>query len=251
MPRAVSGVAMISVGLVAILWGGTVFLALSALISGLMVWELMAMLLHRRDGVPVGLGIVAAASLVAVFRMPSSFALLLIVPILGAAMVRGSRWIAACYSLAILLSGYGLVALREGAGPAFIFWIVAVVVMSDIAGYFVGRTLGGAKFWPRVSPKKTWSGTVAGWICAALAGAAIMATGHGGWSLLWLSPLLAFAGQIGDIVESALKRRQEVKDSSSLIPGHGGVLDRFDALTGAVVCVVVITQLMGVPLTEG
>ena len=90
--------------------------------------------------------------------------------------------------------------------------------------------LGGPKFWPRLSPKKTWSGTVAGWVGAMLVGLTVWATGHGSASLIWISPLVAFAGQLGDIAESWLKRRAGVKDSSNLIPGHGGVFDRVDGL---------------------
>ena len=93
--------------------------------------------------------------------------------------------------------------------------------------------IGGPKFWPRFSPQKTWSGAVAGWICAA------------GLTLyvFWgdLTPVLSiamgvalsFASQMGDIFESAMKRKSNVKDSSNLIPGHGGVLDRFDGVVGA------------------
>ncbi len=116
-------------------------------------------------------------------------------------------------------------------------WLVLVVVASDIMGYFAGRMLGGPKFWPRVSPKKTWSGTVAGWVGAAAVGLVLVVMGHAGPAIVVLSPLVALAGQMGDIVESLLKRRAGVKDASRLIPGHGGVLDRFDALIGAVLAV--------------
>ena len=252
VPRAASGIAMIVVGVLAIWLGGPVFAGLAVLVSALMVWELMMMLAPNRAGNAVGLGIVAAAVLVAVFWLHNPFGLifLLIVPILAFVYARGRRLVGAAYAFAIMLTGYGLVALREGAGLNIIFWIVVIVVVSDVAGYFVGRMLGGPKFWPRISPKKTWSGTVAGWVGAALVGVVFVRFG-GATSLIWISPLLAFAGQMGDIVESALKRSTGVKDSSALIPGHGGVLDRFDALIGAVVVLIVLTQVMPLPLTEG
>jgi phosphatidate cytidylyltransferase len=110
---------------------------------------------------------------------------------------------------------------------------VAIVVVSDVAGYFAGKALGGPKFWPRISPKKTWSGTVAGWIGAGLVGAVFADPTGAGLALVPVSVLVGFAGQMGDIAESAAKRMQGVKDSSNLIPGHGGVLDRFDAMLGA------------------
>ena len=150
--------------------------------------------------------------------------------------------------IVILLTGLGLVVLRDSYGLMVILWIVAVVVVSDIAGYFAGRSLGGPKFWPAISPKKTWSGTVAGWVGAALVGLAFHKAGHGGAALIWLSPLLAFAGQLGDIAESAIKRRTGVKDSSNLIPGHGGFMDRFDAISGAVLAVLLISAIVHIPV---
>jgi len=115
-----------------------------------------------------------------------------------------------------------------------------VVVASDVLGYFAGRMLGGPKFWPAISPKKTWSGTVAGWIGAALVGLVVVLATGASWALVPFSALVAFAGQMGDIAESWVKRRAGVKDASALIPGHGGVLDRFDALIGAVVLVMAL-----------
>lgn len=139
-------------------------------------------------------------------------------------------WLA--YGLLLAGAAITLVTLRAGNGPLPILLLVGIVMISDIAGYFAGRALGGPKFWPRISPKKTWSGTIAGWIGAAIfgavAGAAVL--GIGPWMGVPLAVVLAFAGQMGDIIESWMKRRVGVKDASALIPGHGGVLDRLDAL---------------------
>ena len=128
-------------------------------------------------------------------------------------------------------AGLGWILGHDGLATAL--WIVAVVVLSDVLGYFVGRSVGGPKFWPAISPKKTWSGTAAGWIGAAVIGAALVATGHAGIGAIVIGPLLAFGGQMGDIAESWIKRRAGVKDSSTIIPGHGGLMDRFDAMGGA------------------
>ncbi|MCB2126299.1 MAG: phosphatidate cytidylyltransferase, partial [Rhodobacteraceae bacterium] len=94
-------------------------------------------------------------------------------------------------------------------------------------------------------PKKTWSGTVAGWIAAACVAWALL-----GWEpvmVLVVAPLLALASQMGDIAESAIKRRSGVKDSSNLIPGHGGLMDRFDGLLGAAILMLLVAQLTDVP----
>jgi phosphatidate cytidylyltransferase len=150
-----------------------------------------------------------------------------------------------------MVAGFGLISLRSGAGTPAIVWIVLVVVTSDVMGYFAGRILGGPKFWPAISPKKTWSGTAAGWLGAAIVGFGFWALGYASAGILLLSPLVAFAGQMGDIAESWIKRRTGVKDSSNLIPGHGGFLDRFDAMTGAVVLVMLLSLLVTLPLPSG
>lgn len=120
-------------------------------------------------------------------------------------------------------------------GPACMF---AVVWTTDIVAYFTGRTLGGPKLMPRVSPKKTWSGALGGLAGGTLAGVGIVAFARDhGWSDLATAPLAGVAilsgiasilSQGGDLVESALKRHYGVKDSGRAIPGHGGVMDRLD-----------------------
>lgn len=251
--RAISGVAMLAVGAAAIWAGGLWFAVLAIAVTGLMIWEVARMTAPDRAAEARALGALGAGVLAAVLALHSPFALVLLpLPGLVAALrPRRDRAVVLGYAFAVMLTGYGLVALREGLGVAAILWLVAVVVVSDVAGYFAGRTFGGPKFWPRVSPKKTWSGTVAGWLAAAVLGAGFAAAGLAGWGIVALSAAVAFAGQMGDIAESAIKRRNGVKDSSGLIPGHGGVLDRFDALTGAVVAVLVLGFFGSVPLPGG
>jgi phosphatidate cytidylyltransferase len=122
-----------------------------------------------------------------------------------------------------------------------------VVAVTDIGGYFAGRIIGGPKFWPRVSPKKTWSGTVAGWVGAGVVGWAFMAATGMGVALIGISIALSMASQMGDIAESAVKRNAGVKDSSALLPGHGGVWDRFDGMLGASLLLLVIESFTGFP----
>ncbi|MEP5089997.1 MAG: phosphatidate cytidylyltransferase, partial [Paracoccaceae bacterium] len=98
---------------------------------------------------------------------------------------------------------------------------------------------------PSISPKKTWSGTAAGWVGAAIVGLIFMGYSDAGLEIVVLSIVLSFASQMGDIAESAIKRKMNVKDSSNLIPGHGGVLDRCDGLLGASVVLFVIGIAFG------
>lgn len=235
-PRALSGLVMLAVGGGAIWAGGLAFQLLVIAAITAMIWEL-ARMTDAPGAVPVAVLTGAAALSITVMAFAPGFARLALVmlpALLGTLKPRRDTGLFALYAVVILLSGLGLLVLRQDFGLVPILWIVSVVVVSDLAGYFAGRSLGGRKFWPAISPKKTWSGTVAGWMGAALLGYGFYATGHGGAVLIWLSPLLAFAGQLGDIFESAMKRRAGVKDSSNLIPGHGGVLDRFDALAFAI-----------------
>jgi phosphatidate cytidylyltransferase len=129
-----------------------------------------------------------------------------------------------------------LVRADPSLGIAAILWMFAVVWFTDIAGYFAGRALGGPKLWPAVSPKKTWSGFLGGLAAAILAGAALAAiASRFGWTppvsavgVILMSAVASVLSQLGDLGESALKRRFGAKDSSRLIPGHGGVMDRLD-----------------------
>ena len=250
VPRVLSAIVMLAVGGTAIWAGGLWFAGLAVVCSALMMWELARMTGGAGALHPMILGGVGALALLMILLVPSVWVLLLIFlpAVMGIGNARRDRAVFAAYAVLIMLTGYGLISLRNVMGLSALVWVISVVVVSDVAGYFAGRTLGGPKFWPKISPKKTWSGTVAGWIGAALVGAGFYLAGWGGAALIWISPLVAFAGQLGDIAESAIKRRAGVKDSSRLIPGHGGFLDRFDALATAVVLVVVLAHLTVLPL---
>lgn len=248
--RAISALVMIAIGAVELWLGGTSFRILVVLLAGLMVWELASMTAPARRNTPRAMGAIAAAALAGAVWLPSDAApALLLAPALALALTpRKDRRISSGYAVAVMVACFGLVQLRDAGGTLAILWIVLVVVASDVLGYFAGRALGGPKFWPAISPKKTWSGTLAGWGGAIMVAAGFVAAGQGGWLLLLLSPIVAFAGQLGDIAESWVKRRAGVKDASRLIPGHGGVLDRFDALIGALLAVIVIDLFMALPI---
>ena len=129
-----------------------------------------------------------------------------------------------------------LVRLDQAWGFVALILILLVVWATDIGGYFAGRGIGGPKLWPRVSPKKTWAGAVGGFAASLVVAGGFAALGLGRTGpLLLLGAILSIASQFGDLFESAVKRRFGVKDSSHLIPGHGGLMDRLDGLVAAVV----------------
>lgn len=244
--RILSAIVLIAFAAFEIHIGGTLFNLAACAVVGLMIWELSVMTpLAGPRLIDHALGPFAALCLLAWDQLLPPNALrhlaLVLPPLLLWLTPRRDRDVLAVYALAIMAAGTGFMALRA-EGEGFFLWLVLIVVASDTLGYFAGRLIGGRKFWPAVSPKKTWSGTIAGWIGALGVGLAYVGAG---WPtvLLWLAPFLAFAGQMGDIAESAIKRRAGIKDSSRLIPGHGGVLDRFDALLGAMLALMLLRLL--------
>ncbi len=141
------------------------------------------------------------------------------------------------------LPAIALIWLRQQAGGfQLVVWTMAIVWATDTFAYFAGRALGGPKLWPSVSPNKTWAG-LGGGVAAAAAASAALGAGFG-WTLALpvlglLGAALAVAAQGGDLFESHLKRRAGVKDSGTLLPGHGGVMDRVDGLV-PVACLVAL-----------
>jgi phosphatidate cytidylyltransferase len=129
------------------------------------------------------------------------------------------------------------VLLRLDAINGFValIFVLVVVWVTDSGGYFAGRGIGGPKLWPRVSPKKTWAGAIGGFVASLAVGGmfAALQLGKAG-PLLMISGALSVVSQLGDLFESAVKRRFGVKDSSQIIPGHGGLLDRLDGFVAAV-----------------
>ncbi len=244
--RMIWGMLMALAGGGAVWAGGLVFTGLVCVLCGVMVWELTRMLDPDAPfGKAEAAGATAAVALL-VFWTQLSGAWLIGVMALAVALLAfrfpKDRVLALGYLGLILFAGLGLIALRQVYGWDWVLWLVLVVIGSDVAGYFAGRVFGGPKLWPRVSPKKTWSGTIAGWALAALIGAAFMGILGAGAGLILVSVLVAMAGQAGDIAESAVKRHSGVKDSSNLIPGHGGVMDRFDAMIAAALLLLILSE---------
>lgn len=124
----------------------------------------------------------------------------------------------------------GLWTIRENLGFVAALWVFAMVWATDIGAYFAGRAFGGAKLAPRISPSKTWSGLFGGMIAALILGATLGDRAGIEGVPLWIGAPLGLLAQLGDLFQSWMKRRAGVKDSGTLIPGHGGVFDRVDGL---------------------
>jgi phosphatidate cytidylyltransferase len=225
---------MVAIGVIGVWAGGFWIHALVAIAAGMMVWELVRMVDTNVPSKALWLGVVSALALFIASYAPAPvfiLPLLLAPAFVGYGQVSSGKKMVAPYIAVILCAGFGLIALRDDFGILWMTWLLIVVVGTDVAGYFAGRLLGGPKFWPAISPKKTWSGTIAGWICAALIGLLFAALFNGGPHVIWVS----------------IKRRTGVKDSSNLIPGHGGLLDRFDGLLGAALILVLIELIIIFP----
>ncbi|MBP2291105.1 phosphatidate cytidylyltransferase [Azospirillum rugosum] len=192
--------------------------------------------------VQIAVGPLAAVIVAAAFAVA--------VALVGGGADRGLLGIGVLYVAAGIL---GLVWLRDlpsGGLPLFLFTMLAVWA-TDIGAYAAGRTIGGPKLAPRISPKKTWAGLIGGMISSALVGwgvavvfgaqRPVLAFGVGG--------LLAVVAQAGDLFESAVKRRFNVKDSGHLIPGHGGILDRIDGLLVAAPVLALFHATLGTALS--
>jgi phosphatidate cytidylyltransferase len=239
--------------------GGWLWIALATLASiGLYVEWLMIVGAARemRVLVPGAAALAVVAICLAAERVDVS----LLAAVLGLAAVtllspKPRGWPAAgfLYAVAAEIASV-LVRLDRAEGFLALVFVLLIVWVTDIAGYFAGRGIGGPKLWPRVSPKKTWAGAVGGFAASMIVGAAFFVFDpHKADSLLMLklervlllAAALSIASQLGDLFESAVKRRFNVKDSSQLIPGHGGLLDRLDGFVAAIVLAAIFGFLRG------
>lgn len=252
--RIASAAVLAPLGIYVAWAGGIVAIAFSTLVGVLIWWEWnritragvwdLAFYIRCLSIVVVGAALLAGYSHVAVLFF-AGFALasliLLFVPV-------GNAWLSAggAYALAFLVP---TVLLRESPsyGVEAILFLFTVVWTTDTAAYFSGRAIGGPKLWPAVSPKKTWAGFIGGTLGAMLAAAVFAHYAHlsGVVGLVVVAGLLSVVSSGGDLFESWVKRRYDVKDSSNIIPGHGGVMDRFDGYVAAASLALVIALLRG------
>jgi phosphatidate cytidylyltransferase len=237
LPRVLSALVMAPVAVAAVWFGAPYFDLLLFVFCAGMMWEWSRMCAPKYYN---GISVVTAVALaVAMMMYVTGQEEYLIMPVaigvIIAAARSGRNWLLAGFGvLYISLAALAALWLRthEGDGLLIIMWLFFLVWATDTGGYVFGKTIGGPKLAPRFSPKKTWAGLIGGMICAGIIGGLVtyFSSSSVNWIIVGVSMVLAIVAQIGDLGESALKRRFEIKDSSGLIPGHGGLLDRADGM---------------------
>jgi phosphatidate cytidylyltransferase len=257
--RALSA-AVLGPAAVACIWlGAEAFTGMMALAVALLAWEwvhICGRKVRVLPGMAVPLSVLAAGALAV--QDQSRLALVALAVGFGISWWFAHRMAAltqpalrlALGVLYIGLAGIALIELRHDgeAGRANVLFLFLVVWASDVGAYLAGRMLGGPKLWPAVSPNKTWSGAMGGLVAAILIGlvAALSFTpGAAIPAVVAVAVLLGLASQAGDLLESAIKRHFHVKDTSRLIPGHGGMLDRLDGVLASAPVAALLSFALG------
>jgi phosphatidate cytidylyltransferase len=242
--RLISGSVLFAAAMIATYLGGAVFAAVMSLVAALVMYEWAGVTRLTGAGPfravrPAAIGVVAAA----VFAMPLDPMVAvsaLLVAVLASALVAAIEprfvWLPAGVAYAGL-PAMAFIELRgvDVHGLVAVIFVFCIVTATDSVAYLVGRNVGGPKLWPRVSPKKTWSGALGGAAAGVAAGllVALVAGLDGLPVLAFLALSLSVVSQGGDLFESAVKRHFGAKDSGTIIPGHGGVMDRVDGMAAA------------------
>jgi phosphatidate cytidylyltransferase len=239
--RLISALLLGAVTLAA-LFAGSAYWPLFVLVAAMgLAWEWNRML--ARSGTAAALTLLAALAAIIGLAALGQAAIAVIVAIVGTVALAtvGSGEGKLTHAAGLLyfsLPSIALLWLAQDAphGAFAVLFVMAVVWVTDSAAYFAGRAIGGPRLWPSVSPNKTWAGSVGGALGGVAAGL-LYGWAAGAGPAVWiagLSLVISLACQAGDLLESALKRRFDRKDSSGLIPGHGGLMDRLDGLLIAV-----------------
>jgi phosphatidate cytidylyltransferase len=225
--RIASALVLAPLGIAAVWLGGWPFYAMLALVTAILTWEWLR--LYGSSSSPAPRPLPSWPGL----TRPSTHD-------------RTSAWTAGTAVLLLAAAAFAWLRADPTAGRANAFFLLAIVWATDIAAYLTGRAAKGPKLAPRISPAKTWSGAaggIAAAICTGLITAAITATSLPHAAAI--AAALSIIAQAGDLGESAVKRRFGVKDSSRLIPGHGGALDRLDSTLAVSLAAALLVILRG------
>lgn len=244
--RVISAVVLAPPVLAALYLGGLHFDLLAIFAAALMAWEWCALVTGQRKGagsIFFVSGILISLFVFVFFESLYGFSALLVcsaaILVVGKILYADQKiWVLAGVPY-VGLPVMALIWVRgiEGMGMAYLALLLLAVWATDIGAYFSGRTIGGPKIVPKISPKKTWAGLIGGMACSGLIAAIVGNYFQLGelFPLFLLGAVLALVAQIGDFYESWVKRKFNVKDSSNLIPGHGGILDRVDGIMSAAI----------------
>jgi phosphatidate cytidylyltransferase len=254
--RVTAAIGLAAVSLFALWFGSWVLAIYLALLVCIMMMEMNAMCQHHGSLCASGglVAIVGAVAAVLLGAISPLYAMMAMLPTLGTIWWLNDRkldWRPIIGMAMIVFGALAVYHLREREGVGTVVWLVACVVAADTGGYFFGRKLGGPKLWTKISPKKTWSGFVGGVILSIICTAifALLLDGQMG-SFIFLGILIAVFALIGDLLESAAKRFYGVKDSGTILPGHGGLLDRFDGLSLVVIVFWVMSSIGLINMTQ-
>lgn len=247
--RIASGAAVGVVAFAMLYWSPAAFAVLTFFVAAAMSWEWSRIVRGAMpdSGLVVQILTVLGAAVLTARDMAGMAIVAAIVGAVAVAALTTGTGRSRLSGAGVLYTALPVVALGwlrsdEPLGYLATLFVILSVVVTDVAAYVSGRTIGGARLWPEVSPNKTWAGLIGGILTAAVAGALfsfLSGTGGGAW-LASLGLALGLVAQWGDLAESALKRHFGLKDSSDLIPGHGGVMDRMDGLVTASVVAALI-----------
>jgi phosphatidate cytidylyltransferase len=257
--RVVSALVMVPLALAAAHYGGLIFLAFWTVASLIVLWEWDAMVCAH-DKNPVftisSIAIVGTSLLWAIER-PVPALILISLGALGVATLASKIRRPWCVAGLVYCGGLLLAPVVLRADPVFgffaILFLFAVVWSTDIGAYIAGRAVGGPKLMPRISPNKTWSGATGGLVAGVGSGVSVaLFAGIENLVAIGLTAfVLSIASQVGDLLESAIKRQFNVKDASWIIPGHGGLMDRLDGFVVASIVAVLIGLAHGGIATPG
>lgn len=238
--RIISAVCLAVPTLAAIYFGTPYFNILISILAILMSWEWSKLCLQKFETSGIFLCISAGFIPFIEYVHPNSEEFLLTIPLLAMTLYllsskkTGSPFWFSLGALYIYLPVFAFIWLRDipEHGLELVYWIAVLVWATDTGGYFFGKYIGGPKLAPKISPNKTWAGLFGAMLAAFSVGYICAEVGDWAspWHISFLSAGLAVVAQIGDLFESHVKRRFNVKDSSNIIPGHGGVLDRLDGM---------------------
>jgi phosphatidate cytidylyltransferase len=231
--RSLVGTAL-AAGAVAALWlGGAVFWAVVTVVALIALFEWGGLVRAHRARIGIAMIVLIVGMGYALpFQWGTERATLALLLISAMVLAIFPRFAGISLGLGYVgTAAIALLYLREQPnGLNLALWVLVVVCATDIGGYVAGRSIGGPKLAPAISPSKTWAGLAGGLAAAAILGALVASAGQLPTAALWLGAPLAVVAQLGDLFESGLKRRAGLKDSGRILPGHGGVLDRIDGL---------------------